>query len=145
VPKLRNPNNYRDCQVCGKNHYRNGSQRVNSVRTYCSIKCRSEDKGFWEHVSGPNHHKWRGGRCKVGKYEYIKSPDHPYRNSGGYVAEHRLVMEKRLGRYLTPNEEVHHKNTIKNDNRDDNLELVVKGAHFGIVCCPHCQKDFKIK
>ena len=88
---------------------------------------------------------WKGGRRRSREYIYIYAPEHPNAVSRGYVCEHRLVMEKKLGRYLTPNEEVHHINGIKDDNRIENLELTVKHAHFGIVRCPHCLNNFKLK
>jgi hypothetical protein len=39
------------------------------------------------------------------------------------VAEHRFVMEQKLGRRLTNSEHVWHINEIKDDNRPENLEL----------------------
>lgn len=96
---------------------------------------------------GSNNPFWSGGRYKDNLNGYIKvySPEHPLTNKKGYVLEHRLVMEKSLGRYLTKSEIVHHRNKRKDDNRIENLELIVLGeVNGGDVKCPYCNKIFKL-
>jgi hypothetical protein len=72
-----------------------------------------------------NHPRWKGGRRqhRIGGYVSIYSPNHHFKTKEGYVREHRLVMERYIGRYLKPEEVVHHINGIKDDNRKENLML----------------------
>ena len=56
-------------------------------------------------------------------FDYIYSPTHPNKTKDGYVCEHRLVMEKHMGRILTKKEVVHHINGDITDNRIENLML----------------------
>ena len=81
-----------------------------------------------------NHH-WKGGRTKHHSgYVMIFEPCHPRAStgSGKYVFEHILVMERLLGRFLLPDETVHHRNGVRHDNRASNLELWIRPQPAGI-------------
>ena len=75
-------------------------------------------------ISREKNYNWKGGKIIQNGYVCILCPNHPRAKSKkGYVYEHILVMEKKLGRYLKPKEVVHHKNGNRIDNRIKNLRL----------------------
>lgn len=65
-------------------------------------------------------------RVRKAAYGYLLEYDP---NRGKYVAQHRLVMERHLGREIQRNEVVHHLNGIRTDNRPENLEVMSWADH----------------
>jgi hypothetical protein len=80
--------------------------------------------------SGEKGANWKGGRKKnrIGHVLILKK-GHPMADSNGYLFEHRYIMAEHLGRMLTDDEVVHHKNGIKDDNRIENLEIMTIAEH----------------
>jgi transposase-like protein len=81
------------------------------------------DERFRQHMGRDQSASWNGGVTKNNGYVQVHMPDHPDADARGYVFQHRLVMERMVGRRLRPEERVHHKNHVKTDNRPENLEL----------------------
>lgn len=98
------------------------------IKTKRCGKCIRNKKGQW---ARGNQSAWKGGKIldKSG-YIMIHYPNHPYCNAIGYVREHRLIMEKKLGRYLKKEENVHHLDGNIQNNDIKNLCLNSNSQHI---------------
>ncbi len=88
----------------------------------------------------------------------VRKNNNPYKKvkrDGKHKYEHRILMEKFLGRGLTYNEIVHHIDGDKRNNELKNLELIDRRVHAGNhtrerakyveITCAECGKKFKMR
>lgn len=117
----------RKCPVCGKIFNKASSAKMPT----CSMKCKYSSSHWIESHSREKNQQWRGGRI-VDYLGYVRVHfrSHKKADINGYVKEHVLVAENKIGRPIRQDEVVHHINEIKTDNRPENLEVLTRGAHF---------------
>jgi hypothetical protein len=84
-------------------------------------------------IRGHKNPNWHGGIMFDGKRKLILSPEHPNPDFlKKYCYEYRLIVEKKLGRYLKSDEIIHHINGDMKDNRIENLKVVTRSEHIKI-------------
>ena len=107
------------CEHCGEPVRRQRSQYRN--RAFCSRVCKSE------------FHAARAARRTRadGYVEVYVGTHYPGASKAGLIREHRKIVQEILGRPLLPEENVHHINGVRDDNRPENLELWSKSQPPG--------------
>lgn len=135
------------CDNCKADYWEKKYFAFRYKRSFCSRKCHNEGKYLINNKE--KSHLWKGGKIKHGYYIFIKlGRGIPGTDSQGYAREHRLVMERHLGRLLNKDEDVHHINGVKTDNRIENLIVLTKTIHHklhrtGVKVSPEVVKNMK--
>ena len=127
---MRKPNT--TCDKCQTEIYRRPNLLIKNKGKFCSRACRNKAYAHLSRGKNPaKGHKreknpaWKGGSYIEPQkgYRMIRKPEHHRARQNGYVLEHILVMEQIIGRPLQGEEEIHHLNRKRADNRPENLKL----------------------
>jgi len=118
------------CNICSRSFKVDNYRRLSAK--FCSIICRSKWQS--QNIVLNKHPGWKGGRIRHSEgYMLIKQPNHPFANKGGYLPEHRLILEKLLGKFIDPQKfHVHHIDGVKTNNSTNNLLLLSPLEHYRI-------------
>lgn len=111
------------CGLCGEKFF----YKLKNAK-YCP-ECRQKNrlitykKPFKKNDSPKPKRKDGQGTITHAGYKYITRVGHPNSYRDGKIGEHTFIMSEFLGRPLSKQESIHHKNGIRHDNRIENLEL----------------------
>jgi hypothetical protein len=125
-----------ECSSCGAVCMSNESNAKRAKRTFCSRSCNASAN------RGAGNARFTGGRLykrgRSGGHILIYCPNHPNARKG-YVPEHRLVVERSIGRLLKREEFVHHIDCDPQSNSLENLVVLScfthNKAHASIERC----------
>lgn len=132
----------KNCLTCGKTF--KTFLVFKDRKKFCSKECYSKDMKNRTGIKHPRF-KYKIAYGRHGRYFAVLSPHHPYADGKGYVMEHRLVMEKHIGRFLKPDEVIHHIDENPKNNDISNLRLMVKTDHDQLHSVSRWTRRKKVK
>ncbi len=124
--RVLTPNTLIKCSVCGRekqiwlppSRKHDAEKNCKDYGKFCSRQCAGSMR------TGNKHPRWKGGiLIDRDGYRMVHSPNHPGSDKRGYIREHRLVMEEKIGRALKRSEVVHHIDDDPMNNDPSNLVL----------------------
>jgi hypothetical protein len=128
----------RKCQHCDKIFFPALTAINRGKGIFCSRSCSisytntTKDRSHWHYPNfkGEKNPAWKGGLIQSSKgYWYVFKPNHLRAGKRGYVKRADLILEKKLGRPLKPNEIAHHGPGGKADDSPENLTVMTLSYH----------------
>ncbi len=132
-------NKYCSRSCSAKNRYKKGYKIIWTKEMRDKVSKEKSGKNNWNYgnprnikgykrpkISGEKHWNWKSG------YWIAKGGYKIYQSSVLNGAEHRLIVEKHIGRKLLSTEIVHHINRDTSDNRIENLMVCSRAKHINI-------------